>query len=83
MLRTAMGYLSAADHGAMAAEGQAECLLALEEMTAVTTAGPPWRGTRTGPRCCTATDPRPAPGNNPGSEIPRGREKGASEPAQL
>jgi uncharacterized protein DUF222 len=38
MLRTVMGYLAAADHVAMAAEAQAECLLALEEMDAVKTA---------------------------------------------
>jgi hypothetical protein len=38
MLRTVMGYLAAADHTAMAAEAQAECLLALEEMDAVKTA---------------------------------------------
>jgi len=38
MLRTVMGYLFAADHAAMAAEAQAECLLALEEMDAVKTA---------------------------------------------
>jgi len=38
MLRTVMRYLSAADHAAMAAEAQAECLLALEEMDAVKTA---------------------------------------------
>ena len=38
MLRTVMGYLFAADHAAMAAEAQAECLLALEEMNAVGTA---------------------------------------------
>ena len=38
MLRTVMGYLFAADHAAMAAEAQAECLLGLEEMTAVETA---------------------------------------------
>ena len=30
-----MGYLFAADHAAMAAEAQAECLQALEEMDAV------------------------------------------------
>ncbi len=33
-----MRYLFAADHAAMAAEAQAECLLGLEEMTAVETA---------------------------------------------
>jgi hypothetical protein len=38
MLRTVMGYLAAADPTAMAAEAQAECLLALEEMNAVMTA---------------------------------------------
>ena len=38
MLRTVMGYLGAADATVMAAEAQAECLLALEEMDAVTTA---------------------------------------------
>ena len=38
MLRTVMGYLAATDHVAMAAEAQAECLLALEEMDAVKTA---------------------------------------------
>ena len=38
MLRTVMGYLFAADHAAMAAEAQAECLLTLEEMDAVKTA---------------------------------------------
>jgi Domain of unknown function (DUF222) len=38
MLRTVMGYLVAADHAGMAAEAQAECLLALEEMGAVQTA---------------------------------------------
>ena len=38
MLRTVMGYLSAADATEMAAEAQAECLLALEEMDAVKTA---------------------------------------------
>ena len=38
MLRAAMGYLAAADATAMAAEEQAECLLALEEMGAVWTA---------------------------------------------
>ena len=38
MLRAVMGYLAAADATAMAAEAQAECLLALEEMDAVTTA---------------------------------------------
>ena len=38
MLRAVMGYLCAADATAMAAEAQAECLLALEEMDAVTTA---------------------------------------------
>ncbi len=38
MLRTVMGYLCAADAAAMAAGAQAECLLALEEMDAVTTA---------------------------------------------
>ena len=37
-LRAVMGYLSAADATAMAAEAQAECLLALEEMDAVTAA---------------------------------------------
>ena len=37
-LRAAMGYLAAADATAMAAGAQAECLLALEEMTAVQTA---------------------------------------------
>jgi hypothetical protein len=41
MLRTAMGYLSAADATAMAAEAQAECLLTLEEMDAVKTATRP------------------------------------------
>ena len=38
MLRAVMGYLAAADATAMAAEAQAECLLALEEMDAVKTA---------------------------------------------
>jgi hypothetical protein len=38
VLRAVMGYLSAADAAAMAAEAQAECLLALEEMDAVKTA---------------------------------------------
>ena len=38
MLRAVMGYLSAADAAEMAAEAQAECLLALEEIDAVTTA---------------------------------------------
>jgi len=37
-LRAVMGYLCAADATAMAAEAHAECLLALEEMDAVTTA---------------------------------------------
>jgi Domain of unknown function (DUF222) len=38
MLRFAMGYLFAADHAAMAAETQAECLLELERLDAVKTA---------------------------------------------
>jgi len=38
MLRSAMGYLSAADATAMAAETQAQCLLALEQMDAIETA---------------------------------------------
>jgi Domain of unknown function (DUF222) len=38
MLRTVVGYLSAANAAGMAAEAQAECLLALEEMDAVKTA---------------------------------------------
>ena len=40
MLRAAMGYLAAADATAMAAEAQAECLLALEEMGRGPTAAP-------------------------------------------
>jgi Domain of unknown function (DUF222) len=35
MLRSAMGYLSAADATAMAAETQAQCLLALEQLDAI------------------------------------------------
>ena len=38
MLGAVMGYLAAADVTAMAADAQAECLLALEEMDAVKTA---------------------------------------------
>ena len=38
MLRSAMGYLSAADATAMAAETQAQCLQALEQVTAMGTA---------------------------------------------
>ena len=38
MLRAVMGYLAAVDATAMAAEAQAECLLALEEMDAAKTA---------------------------------------------
>src|ERR1700722_8870930 len=38
MLRSAMGYLSAADATAMAAETQARCLQALEQVTAMGTA---------------------------------------------
>jgi hypothetical protein len=38
MLRTVMGYLSATDATAMAAEAQAECLLELEQLDAVKTA---------------------------------------------
>jgi len=38
MLRAVMGYLAAADATAMAAEAQAECLLALEAMDAAKTA---------------------------------------------
>jgi hypothetical protein len=38
MLRSAMGYLSAADATAMAAETQAQCLLALEQLDAIETA---------------------------------------------
>jgi Domain of unknown function (DUF222)/HNH endonuclease len=38
MIRVAMGYLFAADHTAMAAETQAECLLELEQLDAVKTA---------------------------------------------
>ena len=38
MLRAVMGYLAAADATAMAAEAQAECLLALEEVDAAKTA---------------------------------------------
>ena len=40
VLRTVMGYLAAADYTAMAAEAQAECLLALEEIAAVKPNGP-------------------------------------------
>ena len=53
MLRSAMGYLAAADAAAMAAETQAQCLQALEQVTAMGTAArasilgalPPGRGT--------------------------------------
>jgi hypothetical protein len=38
MLRSAMGYLAAADATAMAAETQAQCLLALEQLDAIETA---------------------------------------------
>jgi len=38
MIKAAIGYLFAADHTAMTAQAQAECLLALEEMDAVKTA---------------------------------------------
>jgi hypothetical protein len=38
VLRVAMGYLFAADHAAMAAETQAQCLLELEQLDAVKTA---------------------------------------------
>ena len=38
MLRSAMGYLSATDATAMAAETQAQCLLALEQLDAIETA---------------------------------------------
>ena len=38
MLESAMGYLSAADATAMAAESQAECLMALERVTSMGTA---------------------------------------------
>ena len=38
MLRSAMGYLSAADATAMAAETQAQCLQALEQITSMGTA---------------------------------------------
>ena len=38
MLRTVMGYLAAADHTAMAAEAQAECLLAWRRWTRSRTA---------------------------------------------
>jgi hypothetical protein len=38
MLRSAMGYLSAADATQMAAETQAQCLLALEQLDAIETA---------------------------------------------
>jgi hypothetical protein len=38
MLRSAMGYLSAVDATAMAAETQAQCLLALEQLDAIETA---------------------------------------------
>ena len=41
MLRATMSYLSAADATEMAAEAQAECLLAQEEMDAVKTHEPP------------------------------------------
>ena len=38
MLRSAMGYLAAADATALAAETQAQCLLALEQLDATETA---------------------------------------------
>ncbi len=38
MLTSAMSYLSAADATAMAAETQAQCLLALEQLDAIETA---------------------------------------------
>ena len=38
MLRTAMGYLAAADPAAMSAQAQAECLHTLEHLDAVETA---------------------------------------------
>jgi hypothetical protein len=38
MLRSAMGYLAASDATAMAAETQAKCLLALEQLDAIETA---------------------------------------------
>src|SRR5580693_5727744 len=38
MLRSAMGYLAAADATAMTAETQAQCLMALEQATAMGTA---------------------------------------------
>ncbi|MGH3180711.1 MAG: hypothetical protein ACRDOE_02190, partial [Streptosporangiaceae bacterium] len=38
MLKSAMGYLSAADATAMAAETQAQCLQALEQITSMGTA---------------------------------------------
>ena len=38
MLRSAMGYLAATDATAMAAETQAQCLLALEQLDAIETA---------------------------------------------
>ncbi len=38
MLRSAMGYLSAADATAMAAETQAQCLQALEQINSMGTA---------------------------------------------
>ena len=38
MLRSAMGYLAAADATSMAAETQARCLQALEQVTAMGTA---------------------------------------------
>jgi uncharacterized protein YcaQ len=37
MLRSAMGYLSAADATQLAAETQAQCLLALEQLDAIET----------------------------------------------
>lgn len=42
MLQSAMSYLAAADPTAMAAEGQAECLQALERLDAVETAARAW-----------------------------------------
>jgi len=42
MVRAGLGYLAAADPTAMAAEAQAECLLALEQADAVSTAARAW-----------------------------------------
>ena len=60
MARAALGYLAAADAAQLAAQTQAECLQALEQTARRR------RGTRTGPRCCTATDPPPGPGKASG-----------------